>query len=186
MVSRPQGFTVSTMKSVQCAVVALLAGAMLSVSRPLWAEIGFSIGGGGSCHGTEVIRLGVQRSFSQNWLQSDRGYLTGYFEGSGALWQNGREENEVLAFSPVLSYIFSGTGNSRYFVEGGIGVGYLAEQWIDGRDLSSHFQFEDRIGFGVLHAGHKLTAHLFHYSNGGIEEPNDGINLFLLSYTFPF
>ncbi|MFQ6003800.1 MAG: acyloxyacyl hydrolase, partial [Candidatus Zixiibacteriota bacterium] len=92
--------------------------------------------------------------------------------------------------SPVFIYGVAGPINNIFsYLEAGIGISYLSEKRIKGRDLSSHFQFEDRIGIGAKigkQKRHDLNFRYMHYSNAGIKQPNDGIDIFIFSYTNSF
>ncbi|MEW6595279.1 MAG: acyloxyacyl hydrolase [Thermodesulfobacteriota bacterium] len=152
------------------------------------ADMGASLGLGQSDGGVNIYRVGLQRDFGVKWLESSAGHLGGYFEGSAAYWEEGSEDNTVFAITPVFTYAFNLQGHPAIhpYLEAGIGAAYVSKKIIDGNDLSSHFQFEDRLGVGVNCRGHKVAAQFFHYSNGGIKNPNDGMNIWLLSYTMPF
>ena len=152
------------------------------------ADMGVSFGLGQSEGGVDIYHLGLQRDFGVKWLESSVGHFGGYFEGSAAYWEEGSEDNTVFAVTPVFTYTFNLQGQPAVhpYVEAGIGASYVSKKIIDGRDLSSHFQFEDRLGIGMNYRGHKVAAQFFHYSNAGIKEPNDGIDIWLLSYTYPF
>jgi hypothetical protein len=57
------------------------------------------------------------------------------------------------------------------------------------RRLGSAFQFADHIGFGILFGEHKqfeLGYRFQHISNGGIKQPNQGLNLNLLHFVYHF
>ena len=158
-------------------------------ASPASAEgVGIALGIGQSGGGMDSYRLGLQRDFGVKWLESAKGHLGGYFEGSAAYWKDGGEDNTIFALSPVFTYSFNLPNHPAVhpYVEAGIGAAYVSKKVIDGRDLSSHFQFEDRLGVGINIRGQKLAAQFFHYSNGGIKGPNDGINIWLVSYTLLF
>jgi len=167
----------------------LLVAAILALPLPAAAQRNVSFSWGQSTGGVDIYRLGLRKDFGVRWFEGKHGHLGGYFEGSAAYWDNGGEDDTVFALSPVFSYSFQPLGSSGLspFIEAGIGAAYVAKKVIDGRDLSSHFQFEDRIGLGVAtRSGHRLSAHYFHYSNGGIKNPNDGIDIWLITYTVNF
>lgn len=169
----------------------LLATALcwaLFASPALAADMGISLGLGQSEDGMDIYRLGLQRDFGVKWLDSATGSLGGYFEGSVGYWEEGSEDNTIFAITPVFTYAFNLQGHPTVhpYLEAGIGASYVSKKIIDGNDLSSHFQFEDRVGLGVNCRGHKVAAQFFHYSNGGIKNPNDGIDIWLFSYTYPF
>jgi lipid A 3-O-deacylase len=160
------------------------------ISTESLAVDGISLGIGRSKDAIDIYHLGFQRQFGHNWFESEMGCLSGYHEISFNWWKYDHESIQQVAYSPVFAYELGafGTGILPY-LEGGIGVSYISEKMIKGRNMSSHFQFEDRIGVGVR-AGedrkHDLNFGYLHYSNAGIKQPNDGIDIFILSYTYSF
>jgi lipid A 3-O-deacylase len=151
---------------------------------------GISLGMGRARGSIDIYHLGLQKQFNNQWLGSKVGYLSGYHEISLNCWKHEKESIKQAAYSPVFTYVFAGMIKSICpYLEGGIGIGLLSEKTISGRDLSTHFQFEDRIGLG-LRIGrrytHDLNIRYMHYSNASIKQPNDGIDIFIFSYTFSF
>jgi len=68
-------------------------------------------------------------------------------------------------------------------------VALISDQEIARRDLSSTFQFEGRIGVGLRFGQQQqrdINFRFLHYSNAGISRPNDGIDIFMLSYGYAF
>ncbi len=147
-----------------------------------------SLGIGKSRDSINIYRLGFQQEFGSHWFESKTGHLSGYHEASLSCWQHERESIQQVAYSPVFTYDFAGLGSRVLpYLEAGIGIGYLSKKTINGRDLSTRFQFEDRIGIGVKigkEKRHDLSFRYMHYSNASIKQPNDGIDIFIFSYTF--
>ncbi len=163
---------------------------VLLISNESMALDGISLGIGKSRDSINIYHLGFQKQFGHSWLKSEVGSLSGYHDVSLNYWEYDDESIQQAAYSPVFAYELTafGTGILPY-LEGGIGVSYISEKMIKGRNMSSHFQFEDRIGVG-LRLGkkrkHDLNFGYLHYSNAGIKQPNDGIDIFILSYTYSF
>lgn len=147
-------------------------------------------GGGESKDSNHVVilRAGVQRDFGWKWLSCRWGRLTGFHEASINTWRSGGDSIGALAYSPVLTYRFNGRHIEPY-IEGGIGLTLLSETRIKSRDMSSYYQFEDRIGVG-LRLGearrHDINFRYMHYSNAGFRLPNDRLDIYMLSYSFGF
>lgn len=103
--------------------------------------------------------------------------------------QERRDTTSVLSFSPVLQYPVDTLAYATLYVEAGIGVSLLDDTQFAGKDVSTHFQFEDRLGlvarFGQ-HKQHQLALRYFHYSNAGIKKPNPGLDFIALSYMHYF
>lgn len=147
-----------------------------------------SLGIGKSRDSINIYRVGFQQEFGSNWFESKTGHLSGHHEASLNCWEHERESIQQVAYSPVFGYSFNGLSSSVMpYLEAGIGIGFLSKKTINGRDLSTHFQFEDRIGIGVKigkQNRHDLSFRYMHYSNASIKQPNDGIDIFIFSYTF--
>ncbi len=71
------------------------------------------------------------------------------------------------------------------YAELGVSPSWLSEKEIQGRILSLHFQFEDKIGVG-MRFGQKqqydVSIRAYHYSNASIKRPNSGVNLAMVSF----
>jgi len=148
-----------------------------------------SLGVGKSKGAVNICRLGFQKEFDSKWLKWKTGYVSGYHEVSLNYWEYGNESIKGAAYSPVFIYEFQLNRNIFPYLEAGIGVSYISEKTIRGRDLSSHFQFEDRFGIGAKigkQKTHDLNLRYMHYSNAGIKQPNQGISTFIFSYTHSF
>ena len=149
-----------------------------------------SVGVGKSKDSINICHLGLQREFNSKWLKWKTGYFSGYHEVSLNYWEYRNESIKVVAYSPVFIYVFSWLSRNIFpYFEVGIGVSCISDKTIKGRDLSSYFQFEDRVGIGAKIKKEKigdLGFRYMHYSNAGIKQPNQGISIFMFSYTYSF
>ena len=148
-----------------------------------------SLGVGKSKESVNICRLGFQREFDSKWLKWKTGCVSGYHEVSLNYWEYNNESIKGAAYSPVFIYEFQLNRNMFPYLEAGIGVSYISGKIIGCRDLSSHFQFEDRVGIGAKigkQENHDLNLRYMHYSNAGIKQPNQGISIFIFSYTCSF
>ncbi|MOA39717.1 Lipid A deacylase PagL precursor [compost metagenome] len=93
--------------------------------------------------------------------------------------------NHSLSFTPVFVYEFAGQ-TVRPFVEAGIGVALFSSTEMEGNDLGSSFQFEDRVGLGLRFANQEVGVRALHYSNAGLQTPNDGVEAYTLHYRLSF
>lgn len=91
-----------------------------------------------------------------------------------------RDGNAAWLLSPALRFTFA--GNRGVFIEGGIGAALFLEPRLGSRQLSTAFQFEDRLAIGSPLGNGELTLAVTHYSNGGIKEPNEGFETLTLGY----
>jgi hypothetical protein len=74
----------------------------------------------------------------------------------------------------------------RFYLEIGAGLHYLSDQNIGRtRGFGTSFQFGETLSagfeFGARHE-QALAARIEHISNGGLEDPNNGITFLLLEY----
>ena len=116
-----------------------------------------------------------------------------YLELSANKWRYGDpaeyDDNLAIALSPVLTRQFATVDDKALFWEFGIGVSFLDKKRFAGKNLGSYYQFEDRLGLTLaLDPAKKRSISLryFHYSNGGLEKPNPGMDFINLSYAWRF
>jgi len=117
-----------------------------------------------------------------------------YWEVSANFWEYGQdnmhETNFVLALSPVVSKTFYYI-NEKYPLkwEFGIGISLVDDTRFAGKDIGSHYQFEDRLGL-VANFGNDLrqsvSLRYMHYSNGGLNTKNPGVDFLNLSHAYKF
>jgi hypothetical protein len=71
-----------------------------------------------------------------------------------------------------------GTGALRPYAEAGLGFSLLSNDTLGSKAFSTHYQFSEHLGLGVGLAENWFAGYQYsHYSNAGIEEPNDGIDM---------
>ncbi len=127
----------------------------------------------------DIYRLGLRRDFESRWFESRVGYLSGYYELSLNYWRDIEDKSVGIALSPVFRYSFYTT--VPVYIEAGIGISLFNSTIIGKHNMSSAFLFEDRIDAGVEFKEFDINFGYMHYSNGGIKEPNEGIDIFKLS-----
>ncbi|MDD3775572.1 MAG: acyloxyacyl hydrolase [Sulfurovaceae bacterium] len=134
-----------------------------------------------------IYRIGAKKNFDKTFFDTDYGRLSGYYEASINYWEKDSEEIYAIALSPVFVYYFGDRSNPIHpYIEGGIGAACLSDTKIKRRDLSSHLNFEDRVGIGIRMESFDFNARYLHYSNAGIVEPNDGIDIFMFTLSYIF
>ncbi|EWG98919.1 hypothetical protein Q427_27930 [Halomonas sp. BC04] len=101
---------------------------------------------------------------------------------TGLLLLSSREKdaNAAWLLTPALRYTF--LRQRSPFIEAGIGGALFVNTRHESRELSTAFQFQDRIAAGLPLGKGELTLSLTHYSNGGIKRPNNGFELLTLGY----
>ncbi len=137
----------------------------------------------------DIYRIGVRKDFKSRWLESKAGYLSGYYELTFNYWKgksSNHKENYGIALSPVFNYYFNLSDNVKPYLEAGIGVSLFNHTWIDNRNMSTNFLFEDRLGAGVRVGKFDFSFRYMHYSNASIKAPNDGIDIWIGSISYKF
>lgn len=169
----------------------LILGGMLSalaISPMAHAVDGLVLELGHSSKSTTTYRLGAQFDFGRTLWQNQSGsvQLGGRWDAGVTRWSG--LDATSLSLSPVFTLSFpSGQRSWTPYLEAGIGAAYFTETKLRDRDLSSKFQFEDRIGAGLrLASGSEVGIRFYHYSNAGIKKPNDGIETAALHYRMSF
>lgn len=163
-------------------ILSLAAFAALGLSSLSAQAVDFSAAVGQTSESTSIARLGAQWDWDTSWMQSDVGRLTGYWDAGYTFWDGDETaSNHSISFSPVFVYEFAGETVKPY-IEAGIGVALFADTELEGNDLSTSFQFEDRLGAGLRFSGQEVGIRAIHYSNAGLKQPNDGVEAYTLHY----
>lgn len=141
---------------------------------------GVSLGCGQSKDSIDIYRAGLLKQWNVKWLENKTGYVRGYFELSYNHWEKGGDDVNAVALSPVFQYVFH-AGNATWYpyIEAGVGAACLDDYTIHDRDLSSNFQFEDRVGAGIRIKNMDISFRYMHYSNAAFKVPNDGVDIFI-------
>jgi len=145
--------------------------------------ISFSIDVGESKYGKEIYRFGLQKSLDR-WFARKKITLAGYIESSINVWEGSTDTVFAVAISPVFRTTLFSVGQHQINLEAGIGVALISKIKIDDRDLSSSFQFEDRIGFQYKTNNMDIHIRYMHYSNAGLSQPNNGIDIYIIGAIF--
>lgn len=148
----------------------------------------------GSGNKTRLARVGLQWKWENKWWQSNGSHLGGYWDVTLAQWHGTRfrnlpdQEQKLTAIGITPVFRFQTDTLKGGYVEGGIGVYYLSNLYDNnGRRLSTKFEFGDHIGVGYVFRNNlDLGLKIQHFSNGGIKQPNNGINFAVIRITYPF
>ena len=85
--------------------------------------------------------------------------------------------NVSLTYSRLIrKYLTANT-----FLDTGFGLSLQSNDSIGGADLGSYYQIESRFGIGYERETYRSIINLYHYSNAGLENQNDGVNIIMLS-----
>jgi lipid A 3-O-deacylase len=130
----------------------------------------------------DLWRVGAQWAPHPEWLEGSRWSV--YLDLSLGGWHGDSGTVHDLGLTPVWRYARAPRG--PYF-EGAIGVHVLSDEHISRRlDFSTHFQFGDHVGVGYRLENYDWSLRLQHLSNGGIANPNPGINFLVLRVQYHF
>lgn len=149
----------------------------------------------GTGNSTQIARVGAQWKWGQNWRwwESNGTHIGGYWDLSYAYWRGNRFNNtdasqHINDFGITPVFRFQRDSLTGPYAEAGIGAHYLDDLYSNaGRRLSTRFEFGDHIGFGYVFQNKlDLGIRLQHFSNGGIKEPNNGVNYAVLRVAYPF
>ena len=149
-----------------------LAAGLLALCAPAFALDGVSLEGGVGSHAVNLWRLGAQWDQQVDWLARHGWQL--YWDASVGGWHSDLGTVYDFGLTPVFRYAPSGRG---WYGEGAIGFHYLSDEHIaPDVTFSTRFQFGDHVGVGYRFERYDLSLRLQHLSNGGIRNPNPGIN----------
>jgi len=136
----------------------------------------------------KMIRVGLQSQWDRRWFASNGTHVSLYWDATLAQWRGSayqgvagrRQELTDLGLTPMLR--LRADNGLGWYLEGGIGLHLLSALYDNDHDkLSTHYQFGDEIGAGyVFSNGWEAGARLSHFSNGGLKEPNSGVNFLML------
>jgi len=142
---------------------------------------------------TQMVRIGTQWRWDQQWWHSNGTHLGGYWDFTLAHWRGQRFQDRAnasqhlndIGITPVLR--FQRDHLKGLYAELGIGAHYLSGLYDNsGRKLSTRFQFGDHIGVGYAFSNNvDLGLKFQHFSNGSLKKPNDGVNFLLIRLSFP-
>lgn len=149
--------------------------------------------GVGTWNDRDQVQIALSRAWTRQWFTQGDWYLGGYWEVSLARWTSsaprGRHIGD-LGVTPVLRLQPKAQSGWRPYLEGGIGLHLVSHTHVDAKhDLGSAFQFGDHVGAGLLlgkRSQFDLGYRFQHLSNGGIKDPNSGINFHQLRLGYLF
>lgn len=121
--------------------------------------------------------LGFNQFFSNLGLQ---------LEYSASRLRSLGEHHDAFGILPVVRWSWHPQRSWHWFVDFGIGASYHEKTQVADHQLGSHLLFEDRVGLGVRHERWLLALRGYHYSNGNLQTPNDGLNLLTLELNWQF
>lgn len=170
---------------------------LMSLASSTHAHLGLAFSSGQGIQRIVPYRFALSWDAGPIWRQEAAWGLDLIWENSFAIWNGPRRPDlapdratdlNAATSGPLLRWQSRRTvkgSSARPYSELGIGLSWLSETEIEGRVLSLHFQFEDKIGFGVRFGDkqqYDLGVRAYHYSNASIKRPNSGVNLAMVSF----
>lgn len=142
---------------------------------------------------TEAWSAGLQWRWSREWRWGAAS-VTGHWEFAAGRWRAELDADRtewawVTQLSAVPSLRVTSPGGTWYG-EGGTGPSLIVPLYRS-RDasFSTRFNFQSHLAVGYVwgeRGEHDVSAHIEHYSNAGIRDPNPGVDLLSLRYTLRF
>jgi lipid A 3-O-deacylase len=171
-----------------------LAAALITASGLASADQwGVQVAGGLGDHHMKKLDLGVVWDPDLTWWQIGDWHFALIGEAHVAWWHTDEsDENRNIGEFGVTPFIrfIKGSGSIRPFVEAGAGVRLLTHARISSNySYATAFQFTPTAGVGVQlgsHQQYQVGYRFQHISNGGIKEPNPGINFHQLYLQYNF
>ena len=158
------------------------AGALFFLTCSAHAVEGMSAEIGYGDERTAMVRLAIEDRWRvcENVLHG--WHLAGYWEFSFGIWDNADESTADVAATPVFRF-----QRDSIYLEGAIGVHLVTSHISAHRTFSSAFQFGSHVGAGYRFGParrYDLGLRVQHISNGGLREPNPGINFVSVRFQY--
>jgi hypothetical protein len=180
------------MRNIRC-LLKSIPFVLLAVALPGhaagWGAVEFNTG-----NRTEVLRFDwlMPSRFAWEPSESSRIYLN--WVSTAAYWRENRAGNvsdrssSLIDLGLVPSFRWIGVDNTGWWGDVGIGLhGFTKRYDNNGHILSTNLQFASHLGLGYRFGDDfELGAKIEHFSNGGIKQPNDGINFFGVQFGHRF
>ena len=182
------------MKKLKCAMVAVAL--VFPAAASAVDGVSFEYGKSNSSNAdVKLYRVGLQWDWQKKWLDTGNWHLGGYWDLNLGLWDNNsaaKTHSSItdIGLTPVFRFQQNNPSGLSPYAEVGIGLHLLSATSVSPeRKFGSSFQFGDHLGAG-LRFGDKgrydLGYRYQHLSNGGIKDPNQGINFHQLRLQYRF
>jgi len=145
-----------------------------------------SLGIGKTAKKKNVYKISVQKNFKEKISLSDSLKFNGYFDFTLTKFDYNEKNIYSVSFTPVFKYMFSKKHHYAPYLFAGVGVSYFSDTIVDNKDISTHFQFDDRLGVGFEKDNLDFQLGYFHNSNASIKKPNDGIDMILFNILYRY
>lgn len=143
---------------------------------------------------SQFVRVGAQWNMQQSWLRSAQSEVWGYWDLTLADWRENKYQNVPGASKNFIDIGFTPTArwqalnHQGIYAEAGLGPHINSGVYNNnGRRLSTHLQFGTVLGVGYVMAnGLDFAIRAEHFSNGGIKQPNNGVNVAIAKIGYKF
>ena len=164
-------------RSILFAALLLFSG-LASAAGPQWIAL---FGRGSESADTDIARLGYRVPLPEtgSW------WIPTHAQFGASVWRVPDIRGTTRRFDLNATAIWRAERGWGYY-EGGIG-GYLLSKSINNDDtrVPTAFEFGSHLGIGLRIArDHTIGLGYQHLSNAGIKQPNGGINLLLVQYSY--
>ena len=158
--------------------LALVLPTVSNAADPQWIA---ALGRGLESADTDIVRLAYRHPLPEK----DAWWMPTHVQFGGDVWRVPDLGGITRRLDLCVSAIWRNERRWGYW-EAGFG-GYLLSKTINNEDtrMPSAFEFGSHLGIGLaLTKTQSLGIALQHLSNAGIKQPNGGIDLVLVQYTF--
>ena len=136
---------------------------------------------------TRAFNAGLRWNTGRRWALGDRVQAELFAEACVGRWHSTPTDATQVTLAPSLRLQ---RRDARWYADVGVGPSWISPVFANGdRRFSTTFNFRSHLALGYR-AGrdrrHELSIRIEHFSNGGIEEPNPGLNLAGVRYTRRF
>jgi hypothetical protein len=159
-------------------ILALLLPSVSDAADPQWIA---AFGRATESQETDIVRLAYRHPLAN----SEAWWRPTHVQLGGSVWQVPDIRGSTRRLDLNATAIWRNERPWGY-LEAGFG-GYLLSKTINNPDtrVPSAFEFGSHIGIGFAVAkNHAVGVALQHLSNAGLKQPNGGIDLVLVQYTF--
>lgn len=158
------------------------AGALFFLAAGAHADHGLAMEIGRGDEDTNLLRLSFVHAWRKGEPAAPDWHLAGYWEFSAAIWDNHDESTADVSATPVFRF-----QRDSIYLEGAIGFHLVTSHISAHRTFSSAFQFGTHVGAGYRFGParrYDLGLRVQHISNGGLREPNPGINFVIVRFQY--
>ena len=175
------------------AVLWLVAASAMGDERGWQPDAVFSQVGAGRATGS--LSVGGGWRWKHAWMVRDSLVLSGRWDITVGRWRadlDGEKDDQhwVTQVSVVPTLRLSGLSDRGFYGEIGSGPVMLMPIFQNrDRYFSTEFNFQSHLALGYVlgrRAEHDIGLRIEHFSNGGIREPNPGMEIASLRYTYRF